>query len=369
MTSRPAPGRIEVFRAPFGPGIRVETGVAEGDGIAAEYDSMIAKVVAWGEDRSEALARLARAVRRSQVVVRGGTTNKSFLIGLLDHPDVRSGELDTEWLDRLTATGAHLPPRARRCGAAAGRRRGLRRRRRRRAGPVLRLGGPRATARRRGARSRDSAAPWWRGLPVLREPDGTGPLPRRDRRRTRRGLRRTARPSRTAPSGRGPQLPHDLGLRRAAPPRRGGRCRAHHRSRRRQHRSSRSTGGGGVGARRAGRRRRDRRPAGGGRVDEDGDLGRGTVRGHGPQRGGPTERPGRRRRSARRGRTGRPRRRPPRSRARPLPGRPGGGIGASGRRSGPRRRPAAAVRGRPRLAARCGRGLRHADGGARAGGA
>ena len=60
------PGTIELFALPTGPGVRVDTGVAEGDVIPPEYDSMIAKVIAWGRDRSEALARLARALLRDR---------------------------------------------------------------------------------------------------------------------------------------------------------------------------------------------------------------------------------------------------------------------------------------------------------------
>ena len=58
----PAPGTIETLVLPVGPGIRVDTGVAEGDVIPPEFDSMIAKVIATGRDRDEALARLHRAL-------------------------------------------------------------------------------------------------------------------------------------------------------------------------------------------------------------------------------------------------------------------------------------------------------------------
>ena len=95
----PAPGRIRWFRLPGGPGVRVDTGVAEGDEIAAEFDSMIAKVLAWGRDREEAPARLARALAQTQVIVEGGRTNKAFLLTLLGHPDVVAGRYDTGWLD------------------------------------------------------------------------------------------------------------------------------------------------------------------------------------------------------------------------------------------------------------------------------
>jgi acetyl/propionyl-CoA carboxylase alpha subunit/acetyl-CoA carboxylase carboxyltransferase component len=105
----PTPGRVSALRLPSGPGIRVDAGVAEGDDIAAEFDSMIAKVVAWGRDRDEALGRLQRGLAQSLVVIDGGTTNKAFLLALAGQPDVRAGTYDNRWLDRLTAAGGHLP--------------------------------------------------------------------------------------------------------------------------------------------------------------------------------------------------------------------------------------------------------------------
>jgi acetyl/propionyl-CoA carboxylase alpha subunit/acetyl-CoA carboxylase carboxyltransferase component len=102
----PGPGRLDLFRIAAGPGLRVETGVEEGDVIPAEFDSMIAKLIASGRDRGEALARLARALAESAVVIRGGTSNKAFLLELLEHPELRAGAVDTGWLDRLTAGGA-----------------------------------------------------------------------------------------------------------------------------------------------------------------------------------------------------------------------------------------------------------------------
>ncbi|MEU5264385.1 carboxyl transferase domain-containing protein [Amycolatopsis sp. NPDC021455] len=107
----PAPGRIRRFRLPAGPGIRVDTGVAEGDEIAAEFDSMIAKVLAWGRDREEARARLAGALAHTQLIVEGGRITKAFLLTLLDHPDVVAGRYDTGWLDAKTATGELLERR------------------------------------------------------------------------------------------------------------------------------------------------------------------------------------------------------------------------------------------------------------------
>ncbi len=104
----PAPGRVELLELPSGPGIRVDTGLGEGDTIPADFDSMIAKIIAYGRDREEALARLRRAMAETTVVIEGGTTNKSFILDLLDQPEVISGEpawADTGWIDRVRTQG------------------------------------------------------------------------------------------------------------------------------------------------------------------------------------------------------------------------------------------------------------------------
>jgi acetyl/propionyl-CoA carboxylase alpha subunit/acetyl-CoA carboxylase carboxyltransferase component len=106
----PAPGLIAMYRPPQGTGIRVDAGIRQDDRVAPEFDSMIAKVIAWGSDRREAISRLHRALAQSVLVVDGGTTNKSFVLGLLERPEVLDGTMDNRWLDRMTATGEHLPP-------------------------------------------------------------------------------------------------------------------------------------------------------------------------------------------------------------------------------------------------------------------
>lgn len=97
----PSPGVVRVFKAPLGPGIRIDSGIAEGVAIAPEFDSMIAKLMAHGRDRNQAMARLLRALRELELVVEDGTSNKAFLVDLLQRPEVISGSADTGWLDRV----------------------------------------------------------------------------------------------------------------------------------------------------------------------------------------------------------------------------------------------------------------------------
>ncbi|HEY3766297.1 MAG TPA: biotin/lipoyl-containing protein, partial [Gaiellales bacterium] len=101
----PSPGRIEILELPSGPGIRVDTGVSEGDTIPASFDSMIAKIIAAGRSRDEALARLRRAVTETAVVIDGGATNKSFILDLLAQPEVIDASADTGWIDRVRGQG------------------------------------------------------------------------------------------------------------------------------------------------------------------------------------------------------------------------------------------------------------------------
>ncbi|MCA9552900.1 MAG: DUF2118 domain-containing protein [Myxococcales bacterium] len=107
----PAPGRIEQLRIPVGPGVRVDTGFEEGDVVPPDFDSMMAKIMAWGSTRAEALARLRRVLERSGVVIAGGTTNKGFLLELLRRKEVETGSYDIGWLDREVAAGTHVSRR------------------------------------------------------------------------------------------------------------------------------------------------------------------------------------------------------------------------------------------------------------------
>ncbi len=101
----PTPGRVQLLDLSSGPGIRVDRGIATGDVIPPDFDSMVAKVIAHGRTRAEAIARLRRALRESTAIIEDGTTNRAFLLALLDRPEFRAGEVDINWLDRLGVSG------------------------------------------------------------------------------------------------------------------------------------------------------------------------------------------------------------------------------------------------------------------------
>ena len=82
----------------FGPGLRVETGVAQGGQVTPYYDPMIAKLIATGPDRASALRQLLRGLRLTQIA--GLKTNRDFLIALLQHEDFVAGTFDTGLIAR-----------------------------------------------------------------------------------------------------------------------------------------------------------------------------------------------------------------------------------------------------------------------------
>ncbi len=99
----PAPGRIARFEPALGPRLRVDSGVTTGSSVPPAFDSLVAKVIATGADRAEAIARLACALSDFELVIEGGASNKGFLIELLGTEDYRRGGVDTGWLDRYVA--------------------------------------------------------------------------------------------------------------------------------------------------------------------------------------------------------------------------------------------------------------------------
>jgi acetyl-CoA carboxylase biotin carboxylase subunit len=93
----PSPGTIRSLRTPSGPGIRFDDGVYEGFTVSTEYDPLLGKLIAWGRDRAEAIARLQRALE--EYAVAGIKTNAALFRGILRDPEFVRGEIFTRWMD------------------------------------------------------------------------------------------------------------------------------------------------------------------------------------------------------------------------------------------------------------------------------
>src|SRR5262245_34799284 len=103
----PQAGRILLYREPRMPGVRVDSGVAEGTDVPIHYDPLLAKVIATAATREEAVRRLVCALREFPIL--GVRTNTGFLLSILEHPRFRAGDIDTGWLDAEGASFAEGP--------------------------------------------------------------------------------------------------------------------------------------------------------------------------------------------------------------------------------------------------------------------
>ena len=113
----PTGGSVLRLREPAGDGVRVDSSLDEGSPIATAYDPMISKLIAWGPDRSTALARLDTSLAETAIL--GCTTNIAFLRRLIALPDVQAGQLDTGLLERSLDQLIPGPPGARHYAAFA----------------------------------------------------------------------------------------------------------------------------------------------------------------------------------------------------------------------------------------------------------
>ena len=95
----PSPGRITALRVPDGPGIRDDSGTEAGGEVTIFYDPLISKLVAWGTDRTQAIARMQRALREYEV--RGIRTSVEFFRWMLRQPAFVEADFHTEMLDEL----------------------------------------------------------------------------------------------------------------------------------------------------------------------------------------------------------------------------------------------------------------------------
>src|SRR5205085_11105380 len=104
----PAPGRVERFRPPLGPGVRVDTHVEDGAVVPPYYDSLIAKLIVWDETRDAAIRRGLRAL--GELEVEGVPTTREVALDVLASVEFRSGDYHTGFLaeaeSRLPALAA-----------------------------------------------------------------------------------------------------------------------------------------------------------------------------------------------------------------------------------------------------------------------
>ncbi len=97
----PVPGRLNVFRAPGGPGVRLDTHCYEGYSFPPNYDSLMAKLVVHGVSRTDAIRRMRRAL--SEFRIEGLPTTIPFHLQLLAHPDFVAGNVSTSFVDGMIA--------------------------------------------------------------------------------------------------------------------------------------------------------------------------------------------------------------------------------------------------------------------------
>ena len=93
----PSLGLVDFLQLPAGPGVRFDTMLFEGLDIPVFYDSLLGKLIVWAEDRERAVERMKRALK--DLIVSGPITNQAFHLELFDHPDFRSGDIYTSWLE------------------------------------------------------------------------------------------------------------------------------------------------------------------------------------------------------------------------------------------------------------------------------
>lgn len=103
-TQLPSPGTVTTFVPPGGFGVRVDTGLYSGYAIPVYYDSLIAKVIAHGSSREDALVRMRAAL--TECVIEGIKTNIPLHLRILDHPEFRAGRVHTRFLEEMASPAA-----------------------------------------------------------------------------------------------------------------------------------------------------------------------------------------------------------------------------------------------------------------------
>lgn len=96
---RPCPGTITGLHLPGGKGVRIDSAIYSGYTIPPYYDSMVAKLIVWAENRNEAILKMQTAL--GEVIIEGVDTNVDYQYELLNHPDFLSGNIDIEFIERM----------------------------------------------------------------------------------------------------------------------------------------------------------------------------------------------------------------------------------------------------------------------------
>ncbi|CAN5638073.1 hypothetical protein BH23GEM1_BH23GEM1_06720 [soil metagenome] len=107
----PSTGMIRYLRVPTGPGVRWDGGIEAGSEVGLHYDPMLAKLIVWGEDRAQAVARMHRALL--ELTIDGVETSRDFHLRLMEDSEFLAGDFDIQWLERrLDSLIAVTPPPA-----------------------------------------------------------------------------------------------------------------------------------------------------------------------------------------------------------------------------------------------------------------
>lgn len=96
---RPSPGKITSLHLPGGHGVRVDSHIYQEYHVPPYYDSLLAKLITWGNDRTEAIVKMKRALE--EFVIEGVPTTIPFHLKMMDNPDFLAGNIDTKYLERV----------------------------------------------------------------------------------------------------------------------------------------------------------------------------------------------------------------------------------------------------------------------------
>ena len=113
----PSTGVIRYLRVPSGPGVRWDGGVEAGSEVGLHYDPMLAKLIVWGEDRAQAIARMRRALL--ELTIDGVETSRDFHLRLMEDAEFQAGDFDIQWLERRLDSLVAVSPPAEGARAAA----------------------------------------------------------------------------------------------------------------------------------------------------------------------------------------------------------------------------------------------------------